>query len=258
MINLKLNKMPNSFSYSSVSTYLECPRKFYFQKTLDVEIPENRSSILGQALHYLLRKYYENKEINPDREYPDDIMILAQGILQKYIAKYGGVDKDFKVINAEEPFSFTRKGIKWTGIIDLIYEQNGRRYIMDHKYSARHFRDSFLHLSLQSALYYYYYRYILNKQIDGFIYNTITGSNKMTKKGISDAYRFERYIVYKKDLEIENMWKILDETVKQIQDNNFLPHISRLTCEYCPYVEYCISVQKGFARDLGIGDNNEN
>lgn len=242
MKKLEISKL----SFSSISTFMECPRKFYFQKKVKKQIPEGQSLLLGKVIHHLLMQYYLKKEVPFDKEYPEDIVNLARGIVDKYKRFYSIEDKHFEVVSAEEEFNFKRKGVGWVGIADLVFKKEGKLYIMDHKYTTRRFREPFTQLSLQSTLYHYYYSHILGLKVDGFVYNIISGPNKMNKSGISEHYNFERFYVYKNNLEIENMWAIIDASVNDIKKQKFIPHISRLTCDYCPYVEECIALQKGF------------
>ena len=241
-------KMP-TLSYSSLSTYLECPRKFLFNKIYKMPTPPSRASDLGSAIHWLLHRYYSKQDIAPDKEYSDDIMKIAQKLVKEYINKYRLLD-DFKVIATEKPFIFKRKGVEWTGIIDMIIEKNGKRFVVDHKYTSRRFKESFIALNFQGALYYYYLSYIKGLKIDGIIWNTLYSPSKLLKNGEpSSTINFIRYQTNRSETEIQNMWEVIDGAIEEIKKQNFLPHISRTTCEYCPYIEQCIALQKGFDFD---------
>jgi len=243
---MKLKYKIPVLSYSSISTYLECPRKFLFSRIYKIPMPPSRASDLGSAIHWLLHRYYSKQDIAPDKEYPDDIMKIAQRVVQEYINKYKLLD-DFKVIATEEPFNFKRKGVEWTGIIDMIINRNNKIFVVDHKYSSRRFKESFIALNFQGALYYYYLSYIKGMNIDGIIWNTIYSPTKLLKNGEpSSTIEFIRYETRRSSTEIENMWQVIDDVVENIKKQNFLPHISRITCEHCPYIEQCIALQKGF------------
>ena len=232
-------------SYSKISLFTECPRKFKFAYVDKIAIPENRSMLIGSALHWLLQRYYSKIDIVPEHEFEKEIIDVAQRILEKYIQKYKLID-DFKTIDHEVPFTFKRNDITWNGKIDLVIEKDNKLYIVDHKYSSRKFIESFMALNFQGVLYYYYYGYVLGKNVTGIIWNTISCPNKLLKDGsLSTTLEMQRFITYKTDKEVNKMWQTIDEVVEDIQNEKFIPHISRQLCEYCPYIEECIIMQKG-------------
>jgi len=97
--------------------------------------------LIGSALHWLLQRYYTKSEIAAEQEYPDDILDISNKIMNKYVNHY--IDDNFKIIDAELPFTFKRKEITWNGKIDLLIEKDSKLYIMDHKYSSRAFVRKF-------------------------------------------------------------------------------------------------------------------
>lgn len=154
--------------YSSLNTYLECPRKFFFQYVLHFR--SSRPSIhlvFGSCWHYGLEEAY--REINrgychsasdlrdvsikafdklwslegephfdPDLVYPK-APGRAADMYDKYWKKYLNEDSEKKIIGVEVPFTINLGLINDTlpdyiGRMDLVFEyKDGSIEIVDHK-----------------------------------------------------------------------------------------------------------------------------
>ena len=155
--------------YSSLSTYLDCPRKFLFQYIMHFRGPsKNIHLIFGSCWHYGLEVAYKtmmtdklsvidatdlsiesfNKlwKIEGSETFPDEDIIFpkspghAANMYHAYWKRYLELDlKDKKIIAVESPFtidlnSFAPGLPNYIGRIDLVFEEsNGSLEIVDHK-----------------------------------------------------------------------------------------------------------------------------
>jgi len=56
-------QLPQDFalSYSKIKTYLDCPRKFYYENVLRIEFPPSYQMLVGTTLHRLAQRIHEGK-----------------------------------------------------------------------------------------------------------------------------------------------------------------------------------------------------
>lgn len=156
--------------YSSLSTYMECPRKFLFKYMMHFRsLNKNINLIFGSCWHYGLEQVYKEQitndslsiidatdlsilsfnklwEIEGSKAFPDSDIIFpkspghAANVYHKYWKRFLKLDqKDKKVLTVEEPFlidlSIYQKNLPaYIGRIDLIFsELKGNISIVDHK-----------------------------------------------------------------------------------------------------------------------------
>lgn len=56
-------QLPEDFalSHSKIKTYLDCPRKFYYENVLKIEFPQTLQMLVGTVLHRLAQRIHESK-----------------------------------------------------------------------------------------------------------------------------------------------------------------------------------------------------
>lgn len=156
--------------YSSLSTYLECPRKFYFQYILHFRsVRPSIHLVFGSAWHYGLEKAYElmmeepttpltptdlretsisgfnqlwtiegEPHFDPDIVFPKNPGRAAD-MYDKYWKKYLNEDLEYRIIGVESPFAIDLSSIypglpAYIGRLDLISESPSQELkITDHK-----------------------------------------------------------------------------------------------------------------------------
>lgn len=150
--------------YSSISSYIDCPRKFFFQYMLHLRhTSSNLDLVFGSCWHYGLECAYKQLMIDPDTDPSDLIKISSKGFLalweiegtsfneelsfpkspgnalnmyHKYFTSVYTPDKNVKIIGVETPFVISLgDGLPYyTGRLDLTSIKNDDSVIItDHK-----------------------------------------------------------------------------------------------------------------------------
>lgn len=126
----------SSAGWHRLQLFIECPRKFGYKEIIGL-LPMIQSSPLalgsatheGLAAHYLGRPFEEGLKDAPKRwayKVP-----IARSILQAYVKHY--LREPFEVIDVERELIVRINKRKFTRRVDLIFLQQGKIYIMDHK-----------------------------------------------------------------------------------------------------------------------------
>lgn len=128
---------PLPWSYSSYSTFENCPRQYHGRYvTKEVKDQGNEQSIYGTRVH----KDFENFT-NGVAPLPDDV-IEHRGFLQSLMDKPGTYFAEQKVgLNAKrQPTHFFATDVWWRGVIDFksVHEPERRALIVDYKTGKPH------------------------------------------------------------------------------------------------------------------------
>jgi hypothetical protein len=119
-----------TWSYSSLSLYQQCPKKYYHLKVVkDIKEPLSEAIIFGNTIHKVAEEYVSKgtpipekyKEIEPALESIRNM----QG--EKLCENKLGLTADLK------PCGFFDKGVWWRGIADLIILQGDKALTIDYK-----------------------------------------------------------------------------------------------------------------------------
>ncbi len=167
-VDISADKKGKGFSASSISTYIFCPLKFYFEniaklkKQDDIKIIDQM--MFGRILHKAMEIIYKNqKDISQDffnnslqqiekvvleatkEEYSDKVLIgndyLLQGVIKELIKRILQIDqneKNIKIVNIEDNFSYefnldaTNK-VLIKGVFDRLDLVNNQIRILDYK-----------------------------------------------------------------------------------------------------------------------------
>ncbi len=123
--------MSITWSYSTLSLYQQCPKKYYHLKVAKdvVEAPSDAIAF-GNKIHKIAQKYVEE-----DAPIPDEYVKAMQAPLDRLKAMPGdklcenklGLTEDLK------PCGFFDKRVWWRGIADIIILQDDKAFTVDYK-----------------------------------------------------------------------------------------------------------------------------
>ena len=126
--------MNPSWSYSSLKTFQQCPRKYYHTKILkDVREPDTVATLYGKSAHTVAEEYIrDGVPVPPQFDYMKPILDQLNAIPgEKLCEVMLGLTKDL------EPCGFDADDVWWHGIADLVVldEANGIAHSVDYKTS---------------------------------------------------------------------------------------------------------------------------
>lgn len=122
------------WSFSSLKTFQQCPRKYYRTKVLkDVKEPDTQATIYGKSVHTAAEEFIrDGKPIPPEYEYVRPMLEnLSQIEGEKHCEVRLGLTKDL------QPCDFSAKNVWWHGIADLVIINEPKQiaYSIDYKTS---------------------------------------------------------------------------------------------------------------------------
>jgi len=145
---------------SEVSTYMRCRKKWKWA-WIDGLSPKKKDGKLffGTLFHKFVQTYYGNIN-DPESEYTayrsmaqlydetdtsrmeqtelDDLWELVDGVTENYVKMWGEKDSKWTVLGTEITFAIPLSSeLAYCGTIDLLYLEDGRLWISDHKTSTR-------------------------------------------------------------------------------------------------------------------------
>lgn len=123
------------WSYSSLKTFEQCPKKYYHLRILkDVKDETSEAIIYGQEVHKAAEEYIKNGKPIPKKfEFLKDIcdaFNIIDG--EKHCELRLGVKR---TPNGYEPCGFFDKDVWWRGVGDLIIIQDNMAFSIDYKTS---------------------------------------------------------------------------------------------------------------------------
>lgn len=108
-------------SASQIDIFLDCERKWAWQKLEGLRTPPNAAAQLGTDVHAVLEKYLKTGQLSTDGR---EGQIAEAGI--KHLPKPG-------TVNIEEAFVFETSVGLYRGYMDAHWVENGVSYVLDHK-----------------------------------------------------------------------------------------------------------------------------
>ena len=141
------------YSYSQLSSFDECPYGFYLERIEKVDQVQNAFAEQGTLIHDLIDLWAKGQIPIQDlpkeyeKRYADEVvsswprMLASKGYAEKtyqqglqYFENFDGF-KGYKIINTEEKFLTTLSDRPFTGVIDMVLEdeKTGALIINDHK-----------------------------------------------------------------------------------------------------------------------------
>ncbi len=124
-----------TWSYSSLKTFEQCPKKYYHLKVVkDVKDEGSEATLYGQELHKAAEDYLkEGTPIPPKFGYVQDTVDAIKNIPgEKHCELKLGVRK---TDTGYEPCGFFDKDVWWRGIGDVIVVQDELAFSLDYKTS---------------------------------------------------------------------------------------------------------------------------
>jgi len=129
-----MSTKPIVWSFSSLKTFQQCPRKYYHTKILkDVREPDTVATLYGKSAHTVAEEYIrDGVPVPPQFEYMKAMLDQLNAIPgEKLCEVMLGLTKDL------EPCEFHADDVWWHGIADLVVldEENGIAHSVDYKTS---------------------------------------------------------------------------------------------------------------------------
>jgi len=127
--------MSFSWSYSSIKTFQQCPKKYYHLKVAkDVKDEGSEATIYGQELHKAAEDYIKDDvALPPQFAFMQDLLDSLKKIPgEKHCElKLGIAKRDGKYVACD----FFEKDVWWRGIADLVIINGDTAYSVDYKTS---------------------------------------------------------------------------------------------------------------------------
>ena len=122
------------WSYSSLKTFQQCPKKYYHTKIAkDVREPDTKATLYGKRMHTVAEEYIrDGKPIPPEFEYLEPTLQMLAAIPgEKHCEVKLGLTRDMKACDFDAP------DVWWHGIADLVIinEEKGLAHSVDYKTS---------------------------------------------------------------------------------------------------------------------------
>lgn len=124
-----------TWSYSSLKTFEQCPKKYYHLRVVkDVKDEGNDATMYGQELHKAAEEYIkEGKPIPPKFQFIQDVVDAIKDIPGE---KHCELKLGVKQTDAGyEPCGFFDKDVWWRGIGDVVVVQDDVAFSLDYKTS---------------------------------------------------------------------------------------------------------------------------
>lgn len=122
------------WSFSSLKTFQQCPRKYYHTKVAkDVKEPDTKATLYGKEMHLVAEEYIrDGKPIPAAFSYLEPTLKMLAAIPgEKHCEVKLGLTRDMKACDFDAP------NVWWHGIADLVIidEEKGLAHSVDYKTS---------------------------------------------------------------------------------------------------------------------------
>lgn len=218
------------YSYSRLSTYETCPRRFKYQYIEKVKQGDiDRSALIrGSAIHKLFEEYPKApKEGKFVKDFSKALESDSVKVFKEHISESGKSFREFAfgLTPDFEPCTYSSKQALFRGKVDLGYVDNNILHLVDFKTGkAKDLKyQDFDQLLLYSI--YFFQKYSNVQEINvSYVYvdHDVTNSLTFNRENLEVFKAHFKSIVYL----IEG-------------DKEYNPKKSRL-CDYCPFKEYCL------------------
>ncbi|MBD3300780.1 MAG: Dna2/Cas4 domain-containing protein, partial [Candidatus Moranbacteria bacterium] len=250
-----------SLSPTSLNLYLNCPRKFKYEKLLMAPRLKDKSSSLGTAVHEALElfmldykkgqgldknkliQYFKqalDKEILTKNDY-NFVLLEGQRILKRYFEFYKNSFK--KPIALEKEFKvFFQSDVQLTGKIDKIELLNAKNQVkvIDYKTKKPATRNEIKGLTQNSTPDMFrqlvFYK-LLSKKDKSFEYKVEEAEIDFIKDNDKGNFVKRSFKIKQKD--IEELVSLIKQVIKNIKNKKFDQTAEDYRCENCDYLEIC-------------------
>ena len=251
----KQEKEVVNLSFTALENYKECPLKYklanqmgfafttkkeiddgiFIHSALEIinkKIKANGNEYVGdEEVIKTVEMLFERANLKFKEERPEKYELKLETITKDVLRYYHEVGCDLTIISSEYPFYIKGENYGFSGVVDLIYEKDGKLGILDYK-----------NTSLVGEEYLAKYR----KQLHFYLMALRDENNEFNGREIEEIQIYA--IKYKKgnqlfafDIDeeyIEELKGKLKDTASKIKNNKFEPTESD-ECETCPYRKIC-------------------
>lgn len=229
---VKESKVKSKYSFTTdISVYNKSPIEYYYKRYLKFTLPKTKSLFYGSLVHESIE--YINKCIIQKKEYGNVDEMVTIRARQKYLE--GAIDftkddvnraieevklyienleKIGRPIESELAITLSTENYLLNGNVDMIYEKNGKKHIMDFKTgtppdkNGNH--DSINDYINQINLYAYLYKLTKDEEIETMsLYFTDLNAHKHIYE-----YKFD-------EQKNNKVLEMVDDVVKNIESKNF-------------------------------------
>lgn len=250
--------MKNDFDYTSMSTYMTCPRKYYYRHERGlVRYDEPLAVLFGKSIHKALDSWWVDKDVSKAvgifkedfKERPDEddkrTHSMGEWIIKNYDSKYRNQPQELVV--GEQEFTIRLpNGNNFIGRIDKIVRWDGALWVLDHKTTSQlgaSYRKT-IEPNLQFTGYIYAAR-ALGYHAVGVIVDAILVAKGLTSAKNSSLTALARFDGYKSEEVIEEWLKTAVSIQGRIRIDSdcdaWTPNWD--ACTYygeCPYRRICV------------------
>lgn len=247
------------WSYSSISQYLACPLRYYFQRILCLPQPTVGSGlVLGSAVHAALAHYHHDLKLNrkPRRdairttfveswerrdgtsiafkegETRADLMAQGMALVELYLAEPPPeriVAVEQEIISPVHDSSGEYLETPLVAIADLIVDCGSGLLVREFKTSARAYGESEVSSSLQPTCY-------VNAVQEVFGEPTTVEYTVLIK---TKTPKLQKLPVERQEEDLGRLGDIVKNIEKGVQAGIFYPVESAMNCSTCPYRGLC-------------------
>lgn len=219
------------YSYSKLSTYNSCPKKFNYQYILKVGdvILDSPALAKGRCVHSILENYPEIPEDIKSNEYFQIAKDVCDKFLESDLKHYVINDKpkfvEQKIALNEnfEPCEYKDKNVLFKGIVDQVLIDNDL-FLNDFK-TGKYVDERWQ--SYEQLLFYSIYFFIKHPNIQRIFISYL-----YVEHGLENKMMLERQY-------LENYKNILSTNISNIEnDKIFKANITRL-CDFCGFNPIC-------------------
>jgi len=243
-----------NLSFTALENYNECPFKYKLSNELGLNVGQKKEIDDGIFIHSALEivnkkikandnEYVGDEEVSRTvellfekanlkfkEEQPDKYNVKLETITKDVIRYYHEVGNDLFIVNSEYPFYIKGENYTFSGIVDLIYEKDGKLGILDYKNTSLVGREYLAKYRKQLHFYVMALR-DENKEFDGHKIDEIQIYAIKYKKG-NKLFSFDIDDDYIEELKIE-----LRDTAEKIRNDQFAAECT--DCSGCPYRKIC-------------------
>ena len=238
-----------NLSFTALENYNECPFKFKLSNVLGFNFSTKKEIDDGIFIHSALEiinkkikangnEYvgdeevaktveilFEKANLKFKEEEPEKYELKLETITKDVTRYYHEVGNDLTIINSEYPFYIRGENYAFSGIVDLLYEKDGKLGILDYKNTSL-VSEKFLKKYRKQLHFYLMALRDENKEFDGHKIEEIQIYAIKYKKGDK---LFSFYI--------EELKEELRTTAEKIKNNEFEADCD--DCSGCPYRKIC-------------------
>ena len=212
-----------AWSYSSLKTFEQCPKKYYHLKVLkDVKDKGGTASIYGEKVHTAAEEFIrDNTPLAPEFKFLTSILDVIAAIPGEKLCEVKlGIAKDDGGL---KPTDFYAEDVWWRGIADLVILQGDTALSIDYKTGKNT-------------------RYADTKQLDAVAAALFTHYPKLTKIKSALAFVVSKDFIHKehtaemRDSYFASFQPQLDSLADAEQSGVWNPKSGPL-CAYCPVID---------------------